>query len=112
MKKAIAFLTGIMCVLGLTACGNVDNDDNSEKSAENASSEASTTESEGTSEEATSDENKKDASAKITVRSCDTISAGNYNTVGLRSDGTVVTVGRNDEGQCDADRWTNIRVPQ
>ena len=42
---------------------------------------------------------------KIAVR--DTVSAGDH-TVGLRADGTVVAVGRNDLGQCDVGGWTDV----
>jgi len=38
------------------------------------------------------------------------ISAGDYHTVGLKSDGTVVAVGNNDYGQCDVSDWTNIKT--
>jgi hypothetical protein len=37
-----------------------------------------------------------------------TISAGGYHTVGLKSDGTVVAVGDNSDGQCDVSDWTDI----
>lgn len=36
------------------------------------------------------------------------ISAGTKHTVGLKSDGSVVTVGDNSYGQCDTDSWTDI----
>ena len=36
------------------------------------------------------------------------VSAGNYHTVGLKKDGTVVAVGWNSYGQCDTDDWTDI----
>ena len=36
------------------------------------------------------------------------IAAGDYHTVGLRSDGTVVAVGDNHGGQCDVSDWTDI----
>ncbi len=36
------------------------------------------------------------------------ISAGNFYTVGLKSDGTVVAVGDNRDGQCNTGNWTNI----
>ncbi|MFC2050701.1 hypothetical protein ACFLTN_05950, partial [Chloroflexota bacterium] len=36
------------------------------------------------------------------------VSAGNYHTVGLKSDGTVVAVGQNGQGQCDVGAWTNV----
>lgn len=36
------------------------------------------------------------------------VSAGNDHTVGLKSDGTVVAVGRNDDGQCEVSGWTDI----
>jgi alpha-tubulin suppressor-like RCC1 family protein len=33
------------------------------------------------------------------------VSARGYHTVGLKSDGTVVAVGLNDDGQCDVSSW-------
>lgn len=36
------------------------------------------------------------------------ISAGAYHTVGLKSDGTVVAVGENTDGQCDVSDWYDI----
>ena len=42
----------------------------------------------------------------IAVR--DTISAGTYHTVGLKADGTVVAVGRNDDGRCNVSGWEDI----
>ena len=36
------------------------------------------------------------------------VSAGAYHTVGLKSDGTVVAVGNNNDGQCDVSEWTDI----
>ena len=36
------------------------------------------------------------------------ISANSYHTVGLKSDGTVVAVGRNDYNQCNVSKWNNI----
>ena len=41
-----------------------------------------------------------------------TVSAGSSHTVGLKSDGTVVAVGDNYNGQCDVADWTNILVRQ
>ena len=43
---------------------------------------------------------------EITPR--ETVSAGDYHTVGLKADGTVVALGDNDDGQCDVDGWTDI----
>jgi len=43
---------------------------------------------------------------KIAVK--ETISAGSYHTVGLKSDGTVVAVGNNYCGQCNVQGWTDI----
>ena len=37
-----------------------------------------------------------------------TISAGLEHSVGVKSDGTVVAVGKNDYGQCDVSGWTDI----
>jgi hypothetical protein len=36
------------------------------------------------------------------------VSAGDYHTVGLKSDGHVVAVGENDDGQCGVTGWTDI----
>ena len=36
------------------------------------------------------------------------VAAGRWHTVGLRSDGTVVATGDNDDGQCDVDSWSDI----
>jgi len=38
----------------------------------------------------------------------DCISVGGYHTVGLKTDGTVIAVGKNDDGQCDTSSWRNI----
>lgn len=38
----------------------------------------------------------------------ETISAGDYHTVGLRNDGTVVAVGNAQNGECDVSDWTDI----
>lgn len=38
------------------------------------------------------------------------LAVGFYHTVGLRSDGTAVAVGRNDEGQCNVSAWTNVKA--
>lgn len=38
----------------------------------------------------------------------ETIRAGDYHTVALRNDGTLVAVGDNDFGQCDVGSWTDI----
>lgn len=43
---------------------------------------------------------------EIAVR--ETISAGWAHTVGLKSDGTVVAVGDNEDGQCNVSGWTDI----
>ena len=40
------------------------------------------------------------------------VSAGGQHTVGLKSDGTVVTVGRIDGGQSNVGGWTDIKVPK
>ncbi len=37
-----------------------------------------------------------------------TLSAGNSFTVGVKTDGTVVAVGYNDDGRCDVDGWKDI----
>ena len=38
----------------------------------------------------------------------DTFVTGYYHTVALKTDGTVVAVGDNDDGQCDVSGWTDI----
>ena len=40
------------------------------------------------------------------------VSAGEWHTVGLKVDGTVVTVGRNLAGQCDVSGWADIKLPK
>lgn len=40
------------------------------------------------------------------------ISVGRSHTVGLRSDGTLVAVGKNYSGQCNVSGLTNIRLPK
>lgn len=37
-----------------------------------------------------------------------TIAVGTFHTVGLKSNGTVVAIGRNEFGECDIDDWQNI----
>ena len=39
------------------------------------------------------------------------ISSGSQYTIGLRSDGTVVATGENDDGQCNVSTWKDIRIP-
>lgn len=39
------------------------------------------------------------------------VAAGWFHTMGLRSDGTVVAAGRNNNGQCDVSGWRNIKLP-
>ena len=46
----------------------------------------------------------KEAAKKLKNR----IATGNYHTVGLKSDGTVVAVGENNYGECDVENWTDI----
>ena len=41
----------------------------------------------------------------------DTIAAGSYHTIGLKSDGTVVAKGYNISGQCDVSRWRRMKLP-
>jgi hypothetical protein len=36
------------------------------------------------------------------------VAAGGFHTVGLRSDGTVLAVGKNESGQCDVGDWENV----
>jgi hypothetical protein len=60
----------------------------------------------------------RDATATITLNEDHTItanfdytpmvSAGGFHTVGLKSDGIVLAVGRNDHGQCNVNGWTGI----
>lgn len=46
----------------------------------------------------------------LKVKRCpkDMIAAGRCHTVGLKSDGTVVAVGRNKEGECNVSGWRDI----
>ena len=39
------------------------------------------------------------------------IVANGYQSIGLKSDGTVVATGNNDYGQCDVSTWKNIKLP-
>ncbi|MCD8126072.1 MAG: hypothetical protein LUD82_00920 [Clostridiales bacterium] len=39
------------------------------------------------------------------------MAAGARHTVGLRSDGTVVAVGANQNGQCNVKQWRSIALP-
>ena len=39
------------------------------------------------------------------------ISAGSQNTVGLKSDGTVVAVGSNENNRSNVSDWRDIRLP-
>lgn len=39
------------------------------------------------------------------------IVANGYQSIGLKSDGTVVAVGNNGYGQCDVSDWTDIKLP-
>ncbi len=50
----------------------------------------------------------KNGSSDSSFRSQPTLAAGGFHTVGLCNDGTVVTAGQNDNGQCDVDGWTDI----
>ena len=51
----------------------------------------------------------KDSAEKIRLLiPNETISTGLLHTVGLKSDGTVVATGSNDDGQCDVYNWTDI----
>ena len=36
------------------------------------------------------------------------LAVGGYHTLGLRSDGTVLSAGRDDAGQCEVDSWTGV----
>jgi len=38
----------------------------------------------------------------------DVVSVGNYHTVGLKSDGTVIAIGENEDGQCNVSDWKDI----
>ncbi len=45
---------------------------------------------------------------KINNTNYKSISAGGYHTVGLKSNGTVIACGNNDNGQCDVSKWKDI----
>ena len=40
------------------------------------------------------------------------VSAGSYNTVGLKSDGTVVAAGSNENNRSNVTGWKDIRLPK
>ena len=46
--------------------------------------------------------------ASLPIQANTTIAAGIDHTVGIKADGSVVAVGKNDAGQCDVSGWTNI----
>lgn len=48
------------------------------------------------------------AELKVKMSHKDSITAGYRHSVGLKSDGTVVAVGRNNDGQCNVSEWHNI----
>ena len=52
--------------------------------------------------------NHKDAQKLWMALSSDTIAVGDNHTVGLKSDGTVVATGDNDDRQCNVSSWTDI----
>ncbi len=54
------------------------------------------------------DEAKKKLKEYYQKSSRKSISAGEFHTVGLKSNGTVVATGDNDHGQCDVSDWTDI----
>ena len=45
---------------------------------------------------------------KINNTNYKSISAGGYHTIGLKSNGTVIACGNNDNGQCDVSKWKDI----
>ena len=55
-----------------------------------------------------SDAKERSAALWDRIAERDALAAGYGHTVGLKSDGTVVAVGRNYEGQCDVSGWTDI----
>ena len=56
------------------------------------------------------DDDKK-TSTSWNFASRDTISIGYNHIVALKSDGTVVAVGDNEDGQCNVSGWTDIKLP-
>lgn len=42
------------------------------------------------------------------VANRETVSAGSFSTVGIKSDGTVVVIGYNEYGQCNVDDWKDV----
>jgi alpha-tubulin suppressor-like RCC1 family protein len=45
------------------------------------------------------------------IKTKNTIAAGSRHSVGLKSDGTAVSVGDNEYGQCDVSDWGGIQLP-
>jgi hypothetical protein len=46
--------------------------------------------------------------ANFVLRCTPMVAAGGFHTVGLKSNGRVVAVGKNDDGQCDVGGWRNV----
>ncbi len=116
MKKKIAFLTGIVCILSLTACGDISSSKNTVRKCDTISAGKHHTvslKSDGTVVAATYHNCGQDDVSDWT--DIVAVSAGTFHTVGLKPDGTVVSTAivaeQNDWGQCDVSDWTNIRVP-
>lgn len=123
MKKAISFLTGIVCIFSLTACGDSGNDERSFESSRINCGNISAGDhhtigvrSDGTVMAVGWNEvGQCDVSDWTNITA---VSGGSYHTVGLKSDGTVVATtvperyddGLYNCGQCDVSDWTNIRV--
>ena len=56
-----------------------------------------------------SEEKKQNDSSSTKLEfTAETLSAGEYNTIAVRNDGTVVAVGHNEHGECDVSEWTDI----
>jgi alpha-tubulin suppressor-like RCC1 family protein len=54
------------------------------------------------------DNSPKEAVLKVKRWPKDPIAAGRRHTVGLKSNGTVVAVGRNNDGECNVSGWHDI----
>lgn len=98
MKKLITLFLSILMAVCFSACNNQKTPDLSSNNRNEPSDSPSVN-----LEIPTIPENRFNGDVRIVA-----ISAGDCHAVGLRSDGTVMATGRNYEGQCNVDEWSDI----